>query len=323
MSTPDISIIVPIYNAQEFLPRCIDSILSQDFHNFELLLIDDGSKDLSAEICDDYAAKDNRVRVFHIPNGGAAHARNVGLDNAKGSYIMFADADDYLSEEAFSTAIREVKADKLDFLQFSYQQVDMHERPIYSEVIKEGGTELLSGKEYFDTEMYIDYVWSCAISKKLIDSGKIRFIDGLKLSEDTIFSLTCIEHAQRAKRIPEKLYNYVINDQSVSHTNSYRDVITKLDAILKFSLSHPMFKKRIDSFVFYNLTNLIENRDVPYSAVKRIYHEANFRYYRKLSSISHIFHILTKTGFTPAFLFLRYIGGPYHRFMRKQTISAK
>lgn len=92
---PKISVIVPVYNTEKYLHRCIDSILAQTFTDFELLLIDDGSKDNSGTICDEYAAKDSRVRVFHKENGGVSSARNLGLDNAKGEWISFVDSDDY------------------------------------------------------------------------------------------------------------------------------------------------------------------------------------------------------------------------------------
>ena len=92
-----ISIIVPVYNTEKFLHRCIDSILAQSYTDFELLLIDDGSKDSSGTICDEYAEKDSRVRVFHKENGGVSSARNVGLDNAKGEWVTFCDSDDYVA----------------------------------------------------------------------------------------------------------------------------------------------------------------------------------------------------------------------------------
>lgn len=97
-----ISIIVPIYNKQETLERCVDSILSQDYPNFELLLVDDGSTDGSGKICDIYAKKDSRVRSFHKENGGQASARNVGLDHARGEYVGFVDSDDYIDKDMYS-----------------------------------------------------------------------------------------------------------------------------------------------------------------------------------------------------------------------------
>lgn len=93
---PKISVIVPVYNVEKYLRRCIDSILAQTFTDFELLLIDDGSKDSSGEICDEYARNDERVRVFHKENGGVSSARNLGLDNAKGEWVSFVDADDII-----------------------------------------------------------------------------------------------------------------------------------------------------------------------------------------------------------------------------------
>lgn len=93
---PRVTVIVPVYNAEKYLHRCIDSILAQTFTDFELLLVDDGSKDRSGAICDDYAAKDSRIRVFHKENGGVSSARNLGLDNAKGEWVTFCDSDDYV-----------------------------------------------------------------------------------------------------------------------------------------------------------------------------------------------------------------------------------
>ena len=95
---PKISVIIPVYNTEKFLHRCIDSILTQTYTDFELLLIDDGSKDSSGSICDEYAEKDSRVRVFHKENGGVSSARNLGLDNAWGEWITFVDSDDYIEE---------------------------------------------------------------------------------------------------------------------------------------------------------------------------------------------------------------------------------
>ena len=96
--TPKISVIIPVYNTEKYLHRCINSILTQTYTDFELLLIDDGSTDSSGTICDEYAAKDARVRVFHKENGGVSSARNLGLDNAQGEWITFVDSDDYIEE---------------------------------------------------------------------------------------------------------------------------------------------------------------------------------------------------------------------------------
>ena len=102
---PKISVIVPVYNVEKYLRRCVDSILTQTFTDFEVLLIDDGSTDGSGKICDEYAKKDKRVRVFHKENGGVSSARNLGLDNVRGRYVTFVDADDKISPDYFPVDI--------------------------------------------------------------------------------------------------------------------------------------------------------------------------------------------------------------------------
>ena len=96
-----ISVIVPVYNSEKRLHKCIDSILGQTYTNFELLLINDGSTDTSGDICEEFAEKDERIKVFHKKNGGASSARNIGIDNAKGEYICFVDSDDYVSDDIY------------------------------------------------------------------------------------------------------------------------------------------------------------------------------------------------------------------------------
>lgn len=101
MCNPKISVIVPVYNVEKYLTRCIDSILTQTFTDYELLLIDDGSSDNSGKICDEYAKNDKRIRVFHKTNGGVSSARNTGIQEAKGDWLIFMDADDYFLDNAF------------------------------------------------------------------------------------------------------------------------------------------------------------------------------------------------------------------------------
>ena len=103
MTQPTISIIVPVYNSEKYLGACIDSILSQYFRDFELILVDDGSRDSSPHICDDYTQKDSRVKVIHKENGGVSAARNDGLDIAKGEYVTFIDSDDWVERDYLST----------------------------------------------------------------------------------------------------------------------------------------------------------------------------------------------------------------------------
>ena len=110
-----ISIIVPVYNAEKTLNRCVSSILSQTFQDWELLLIDDGSTDRSGKLCDEYAAKDQRIKVFHKKNGGVSSARNIGLDHAKGQWVTFVDCDDWIVDSALDIDYDETNEDLLLF----------------------------------------------------------------------------------------------------------------------------------------------------------------------------------------------------------------
>lgn len=105
MNQPKISVIVPVYNAEKWLRRCVDSILAQTYTDFELLLVDDGSTDGSGAICDEYATLDARIRPFHKPNGGVSSARNLGLDNARGEWICFVDSDNWMAKNSLESLL--------------------------------------------------------------------------------------------------------------------------------------------------------------------------------------------------------------------------
>lgn len=119
-ANPKISVIVPVYNVEKFLPRCLDSLLAQTFPDFELLLIDDGSKDGSGEICDKYALKDNRIRVFHKENGGVASARQLGVDEARGEYSIHADGDDWVEPDMLQCFYNKAKETNADIIIADY-----------------------------------------------------------------------------------------------------------------------------------------------------------------------------------------------------------
>lgn len=119
---PKVSVIIPVYNAEKYLRKCLDSVLAQSFADFEVLLINDGSTDGSGKICDDYAQKDARVKVFHKENGGVSSARNLGLDNATGDWIVFVDSDDYVEKNYFEV-INNNLSQEIDVLVFSYWKI--------------------------------------------------------------------------------------------------------------------------------------------------------------------------------------------------------
>lgn len=177
-----ISVIVPVYNAEKTLQQCVDSILSQEFKDFELLLIDDGSKDSSPAICDEYARQDERVHVFHKPNGGVSSARNLGLDNAKGKWVAFIDADDYITEGYFD-GISEHDEDVLikGYMKFGYngfvagrEADDLFGIPVISDFISQYVTDSLLRGPVF--KFY---------KRSILDD--LRFVPDMKIGEDAWF----------------------------------------------------------------------------------------------------------------------------------------
>ena len=159
-----ISVIIPVYNTEQYLSRCLDSILSQSFDDFELLLIDDGSTDSSGAICDSYAEKDSRVRVFHKENGGVSSARNLGLDNAKGEWIYFVDSDDEVLPDGLLTMVNCI-SEEVDVVMGGFVEVDEGGNPL---AVEEKAVLTLSKKQsaislygdYGFYHQYLGYLWN-------------------------------------------------------------------------------------------------------------------------------------------------------------------
>ena len=183
---PLVSIIVPVYNAEKYLNRCIDSILSQTMTDFELLLIDDGSKDNFGRICDEYAEKDARVRVFHKPNGGVSSARNLGLDNAKGKWITFVDADDRCSCNYLEHLLSKVDDDTDLIISYAVICDSTGEK---AEVYPEYKVNATNFERLFvDSDMHWHTSpWAKLYRASIIYENSLRFNEMMHIGEDADF----------------------------------------------------------------------------------------------------------------------------------------
>lgn len=206
---PKISVIVPVYNTEKYLHRCIDSILAQTFTDFELLLIDDGSKDNSGTICDEYAAMDSRVRVFHKENGGVSSARNLGLDNARGEWISFVDSDDWIEPILIESCIGVIsETHNIDIIRYGYYE----EEPLNKRVIRCGTNDnevilsLITFYEKCGNYCYWGFVWNTAFKKDLI--GELRFDENINYCEDHIFTYEYMLRCRTMRFLPLPLYHY-------------------------------------------------------------------------------------------------------------------
>lgn len=183
-TNPTISIIIPVYNTEKYLRRCLDSIVAQTYKDFECILVDDGSTDASGKICDEYAAKDNRFKVFHKKNGGVSSARNLGLDNAKGEYIAFCDADDYVKENWLSEFILRIPICDIVVSGFEKTHCGKVQKKIYPYYN-------LSEPDLLWTILEIDgtagFLWNKCFRTEIIAKENIRFKEKYKLWEDEEF----------------------------------------------------------------------------------------------------------------------------------------
>lgn len=228
---PAISVIVPVYKVENYLRRCIDSILSQSFTDFELLLIDDGSPDSCGRICDEYATKDERVRVFHKPNGGVSSARNLGLENVNGEWVAFIDSDDYIKREYLLGLLQNCTINNVDFIavnNFISKETDE--------------TSVILGDSMFD-KLFTVYSfqktcspWGKLYRMDIIRLNNLRFNPAVHLGEDIIFVLTYLLNLNRVVLLKSDNYYYEQRTGSLTKTlNSYESEVVGLrefDAVI-------------------------------------------------------------------------------------------
>lgn len=228
-SQPLISIIVPVYNVEQYLRSCIDSICQQDYQNWECILIDDGSKDSSGLICDELSADDDRINVIHKENGGVSSARNIGLKRAKGQWICFVDSDDRLVNDALSHMLGvNIK-----------HNADVCLCPIVSSIKTDSEAHILDSEEKLNliwsslayrTEEYvrkgylIDAPHAKLFRTNIIKSNKLIFIEGLSKSEDALFDAQFYHHAKKVVMDSHQVYHYTLNPTSICHTYKFDNI---------------------------------------------------------------------------------------------------
>lgn len=236
---PNISVIVPVYRAEAVLDHCVASVRAQTLPDWELLLIDDGSPDGSGALCDGYAAEDSRVRVFHKPNGGVSSARNLGMAEAAGDYILFLDADDWLAPDACQTLLNALERAGADSAGCAHWNITPDGRKwaepgalpagVYGrEELRRGVVDRLLGQRLGRPgEVLNGFVWRFLFSRKTIVRQELRF-SGAYL-EDELFLLEYFCLAERLVMVEEPLYFYLQNPASVTrnYLPDYMDTFRK------------------------------------------------------------------------------------------------
>lgn len=209
----EVSIIVPVYNAKSTLRNCVESILAQSYSDYEILLVDDGSKDESKNLCDEYARTNTKIKVFHQANAGVSAARNVGIKNAVGKFIMFVDSDDTVKKDLLLHLIngqRKIDAD------FTFSGID-------TVIVKNNGKRIsrkrspeandMEMREFVDKlDLYGEYInspYKSLFLKELIDNNAVLFPNGVQIGEDRIFVLKYLLCCERVSAVSESDYEYM------------------------------------------------------------------------------------------------------------------
>lgn len=241
-----LSVIVPVYNTEKYLEKCLGSILIQEEKDLEIILVDDGSKDSSSEICDKYELKYDFVKCIHINNSGPATAKNRGYELAQGEYISFIDSDDELKPEMYSLLLDNARCNDADVVCCSYLQIDeagnkSHEESTGKDYVLNQEEGL---KHLLEKNMIYSQCWTKIYKKSLLDRYNIRFIDGLKTEEDFIFNLEVFMKSNVVTVIDKPLYLYTHRISSLSreyHRSHIRNFLRNM--VFRLELTNDKIKK--------------------------------------------------------------------------------
>lgn len=206
---PELSVIVPVYKVEPYLPKCVDSILMQTFRDFELILIDDGSPDNCGAICEQYAARDDRIKVIHQANAGVSAARNAGLNIASGDYIGFVDSDDWIEPEMYATMLAVAKEKQVDVVICGIQYTDVDFVKQTPSLPTEGSytTEDLLRALFGMPNPLGGGVWNKLFARTTLET--VRFRCGVALGEDGLFLYEAFLHCKSGVKISEPFYTVV------------------------------------------------------------------------------------------------------------------
>lgn len=233
-----ISIVVPIYNVEEYLPRCLDSIIAQTYTNIEILLVDDGSPDNAGAICDEYATKDSRIRVFHIPNGGVAKARQLGVESSTGDYIVFVDPDDWLPLDSVEVLYSNM-TDDVDLVIGGYTKFKMRNKLTFNTYRH----NTISNKTYIEDvikKRVVPTPWGRIYRQSLFSSNSFPRV---RRSQDFLMNYELSNRIRAVKFIENSVYNYFEREDSAMKKH-------------KFSITKTDDSFIIEAFKIYDINNM-------------------------------------------------------------------
>lgn len=276
-----ISVIVPVYNIERYLPKCLDSVQNQTYKNLEVILVNDGSTDNSGKICDDYAIRDKRIKVVHKNNGGLVSARNTGLDIAVGDFVSFIDGDDYIEYETYEETIKILIQNKVDIVKYGVNRIEIDGsitkiNSKFKAKKYEGAEKILLLKCIIKNEGIDNSISNCIFKKTIIDKYFVKTPKEIVQGEDLFFITKYLLYAQSMFFVPNlNYYNYVQNPSSLTkkYTNKYvYEIVILICRFLNLieNTEHKQicleaFSYRINKLIFYVL---FLQADFKFSAIK-------------------------------------------------------
>lgn len=269
---PKVSVIVPVYKAEKYLRQCVDSILAQTFTDWECILVDDGSPDRAGVMCDEYAAKDARIKVIHKANGGVSSARNVALDRITGTWLTFVDSDDCLYPNSLQKWVEVAEQNDLDLIQCYFNRE-----------YKEGQTaadttEVQSAPEYADSEKYLTCVWGTLFKASIVNEHSLRFDERVRLGEDQIFLLNHIQYCSRIQRVGDVLYFYRDNEKSAVNNPKPEYEKASVKAFKELKRVNSIATKRCDAMLLSWFVSLILSSNTSVGEMNNLFKDVTIEY---------------------------------------------
>ena len=291
-----ISIIVPVYNVEQYLEKCVDSIINQKYKNLEIILVDDGATDSSGKLCDELAKIDNRIKVYHKENGGLSDARNYGVERATGDYIGFVDSDDYIDSEMYEELYEAIKKENVDVVECNLKIIYPDRVELFTE---QKYYNVYTKQEYLEEYLKIEKIFGSACVR-LIKSDiakKLKFPVG-KLYEDTYYAYDLIEKVDRYVIMNNPYYNYLMRENSITNAKFNPRILDLIEIVEKFHKTtyenYPGLKEAADCrkmYAYFSVLNSIlleENyRDNEYYSEILNYFKRNYISLLKNKYINH------------------------------------
>ncbi len=265
MQNKMVSIILPVFNAERFLPQCLDSILRQTYQEWDLIAVDDGSKDGSMEILKSYGKRDGRIHIISKKNEGVSIARNIALEHAHGDYIYFVDSDDIVMPEGLMILVKAMESNKTTFVKSDFLPIDEQGKQVFinkKQVIRRRyDGKVMDSEKFFKKILMKEYfLWTCLFQKDIIVKNHIQFIPHCRLMEDAAFVADYLLYSDRNVYKDACVYGYRKYEGTVSAVN--KDYTEDMNLIKKHIKQYPKSYNHIS--LFKNINNYLDEKDASF-----------------------------------------------------------